>query len=253
MQNRYFGDVGDFGKYGLLRILSGLEEEPQLRLGVVWYLFPDETHNADGKHLGYLRKPRDYRDCDEQLFRLLHSLIFDKNGQLIESARQIKNAETPGVLPEGTRFYNEPLTFPVRMRFQERKWLRDHWYSAAQAATIDAKLVFLDPDNGIECSKSRTSKKGPKYVFWDEMAGFVHRGQSVVVYHHLGRKGSHAQQVECLAGQIGKRFPGFDISALIFRRGNGRAYFVIASPQHKGLLLQRLSKISSGPWSRHFS
>jgi hypothetical protein len=52
MQDRYFGDVGDLGKYGLLRALSGLNEEPQLRLGVVWYLFPDESHNTDGKHLG---------------------------------------------------------------------------------------------------------------------------------------------------------------------------------------------------------
>src|ERR1700679_1259854 len=112
MQDRYFGDVGDFGKYGLLRVLSGSEGGPNLKLGVVWYLFPDENHNADGKHLGYLRRIRDYRPCDEQLFRLLHSLIFDENGQLIESARKIKNAETSGLLPEGTRFYGEPLAFP---------------------------------------------------------------------------------------------------------------------------------------------
>jgi len=69
MQHRYFGDVGDFGKYGLLRVLSGLGADPGLKLGVVWYLFPDETHNADGKHISYLqRNDPFYRECDEELY-----------------------------------------------------------------------------------------------------------------------------------------------------------------------------------------
>ena len=38
MQDRYVGDIGDFGKYGLLRALCGRD----LYLGVVWYLIPDE-------------------------------------------------------------------------------------------------------------------------------------------------------------------------------------------------------------------
>ena len=45
MQNQYVGDIGDFGKYGLLRAISG---DP-LRLGVVWYLFPDEPPKEPGK------------------------------------------------------------------------------------------------------------------------------------------------------------------------------------------------------------
>ena len=37
MQDRYFGDVGDFGKYGLLRALSGTYPgAAPLRLGIVW-------------------------------------------------------------------------------------------------------------------------------------------------------------------------------------------------------------------------
>ena len=42
MQNRYVGDIGDFGKYGLLRAHFGRKYQIPLRLGVVWYLFPDE-------------------------------------------------------------------------------------------------------------------------------------------------------------------------------------------------------------------
>ena len=40
MQNKYVGDVGDFGKYGLLRRLACPEfTESPLSLGVIWYLF----------------------------------------------------------------------------------------------------------------------------------------------------------------------------------------------------------------------
>ena len=37
MQDRYAGDIGDYGKLGLLRSLS----RTGLRIGVNWYLTPD--------------------------------------------------------------------------------------------------------------------------------------------------------------------------------------------------------------------
>ena len=40
MQNKYVGDIGDFGKYVLLRRLACPEfTESPLSLGVIWYLF----------------------------------------------------------------------------------------------------------------------------------------------------------------------------------------------------------------------
>ena len=50
MQNRYSGDLGDFSKLGLLRHLS----QTGLSIGLNWYLVPDEDHNNDGMHTGYL-------------------------------------------------------------------------------------------------------------------------------------------------------------------------------------------------------
>ena len=46
MQNRYVGDIGDYLKLGILRALS-----PGYRLGVAWWLFPDEAHNGMGDTL----------------------------------------------------------------------------------------------------------------------------------------------------------------------------------------------------------
>ena len=40
MQNRYVADVGDFGKFELLRALVGVvdsDDGPRLSVGVVWY------------------------------------------------------------------------------------------------------------------------------------------------------------------------------------------------------------------------
>ncbi len=51
IQDRYSGDIGDYGKLGLLRSLS----RTGLRIGVNWYLTPDEDHNGDGRHTDYLR------------------------------------------------------------------------------------------------------------------------------------------------------------------------------------------------------
>ena len=54
MQDRYAGDLGDFLKLGLLRwLVAPSFDAPPHRLGVVWYLAPDESHNADGKHIAY--------------------------------------------------------------------------------------------------------------------------------------------------------------------------------------------------------
>ena len=51
MQDRYVGDIGDYGKLGLLRSLAAAG----LLIGVNWYRTPDENHNEDGKFIQYLR------------------------------------------------------------------------------------------------------------------------------------------------------------------------------------------------------
>ena len=64
MQNRYVGDIGDYLKLGILRALS-----PGYHLGVAWWLFPDEAHNRDGRHIGYLDRPDSWRHFDPDAVR----------------------------------------------------------------------------------------------------------------------------------------------------------------------------------------
>ncbi|MBR3160975.1 MAG: hypothetical protein IKF14_17965 [Atopobiaceae bacterium] len=62
MLNRYTGDIGDYSKLGLLRALRSAG----FLIGLNWYLTPDETHNSDGRHVGYLGQD-EYRACDPGL------------------------------------------------------------------------------------------------------------------------------------------------------------------------------------------
>lgn len=92
MQNRYTGDIGDFGKLGLLRQLrlTGLS------IGVNWYLTPDETHNGDGRHIAYLKNDA-FRVCDEQLWSVL--------GQIVNTGKRqvILPTPSPGLAPASKR------------------------------------------------------------------------------------------------------------------------------------------------------
>ena len=87
MQNRYTGDIGDFGKLGLLRVL----QLAGLKIGVNWYLTPDEKHNHDGCYVGYLKNESD-RICDETLWKELKHIVQDatRKVQALQNDRILK-------------------------------------------------------------------------------------------------------------------------------------------------------------------
>ena len=88
MQDKYAGDVGDFGKFSLLRtIFSGADN----KIGVVWYKYPDELHNGDGRHTNYLTADT-YKACDEELVQKLSNVVAsDRTVSKLESL-QIKHS-----------------------------------------------------------------------------------------------------------------------------------------------------------------
>ena len=66
MKNQYVGDIGDYGKYSLLRdfINAGV------KIGVNWYLTENDDTN-DGKFTDYLENKDEYRRYDPELFDVL--------------------------------------------------------------------------------------------------------------------------------------------------------------------------------------
>ena len=119
-------------------------------------------------------------------------------------------------------------------------------------------LVFVDPDNGFQVKTFESHHKdGPKYVYYADLDAHVEAGQSLVIYHHLCREAgkSHVDQIKERLDVVGKRFNlGDRAFALRFKRGTGRAYFVLPNPAHSDLLAQRARRLIDSPWGKsgHF-
>jgi len=256
MQNRYTADIGDFGKYGLLRALcSPVADGLNARLGVVWYLVLDESHNADGKFTQYLnhstKNDRRFRQCDPELYDTLADIIQ-------HSKRCVSNIHKFGILPHGTVFYEERLTFdnmPANglKACRKRTDHRNEWVQGALSATVDCDLIFVDPDNGLEVGIKRHMKLGPKYVFFDELEPYYKRGQSIVIYQHIFRRGTAKEQVRERLAQIDERLNSDSTFALLYHRGAARAFLVVPSEKHKSILTKKVEQFMQGPWSQHFT
>ena len=261
MQNRYVGDIGDFGKYGLLRALAG---DP-LRLGVVWYLFPDEPPKepgkGDGKFIDYLCHPtakeRNLIECDPFLHDKLHKIVIDEKDRRVVRVQEKES----GILPTDTLYYDQSLSYEPRESGDTRKLRRAEWLNSALEATKEADVVFVDPDNGIAIPDNGEAnqairitkanpygKRGPKYVFMDDLKRFYCNGKSLVIYHHLARTDAVAQ-INCLRKELQESLGLSHLPwALWYHRGTARAYFIVAQKRHRAVLEKRLGSFADSPW-----
>ena len=112
-------------------------------------------------------------------------------------------------------------------------------------------MVFLDPDNGLEVKVAPHEPRGPKYAFFDELAPFAERGQSLIVYHHIGRHGSAAHQIRSRFVQI-EECLGLTSFALLYHRGSARAFFLIPVDKHRDAIKSKVDNFLDSPWRRHF-
>lgn len=238
MQDQYVGDIGDYGKYGLLRALTLPNTPDELSLGVVWYLVPNHGPPGDGKHTDYLKNPDRFRSCDPPLFDCLKEIV-DSDRRCVESI------ERAGFLP--AKYYPRKLTFKDPA-LDKRPASRQAWLRGAVERVRPCEIVFVDPDNGLEVkSASRHSKKGTKFVYYDELHDYLSRGQSVVVYQHMPRE-SPDVYVERRVGELRDklRIRGA-LWALLWHPYSPRVYFIIPNGRET-LLRPRIDAMLGGPW-----
>jgi hypothetical protein len=247
MQNRYVGDVGDYGKYALLRSLCRSATSKPVRLGVVWCLFPDENLNNDGKYISYL---------DDKRFTLLDQVLYAALSKIVKTGRRsVYSICTDGCLPSSTIFCTDPILYPeIREIVAQRVHYRKSWLQSCLDQTQECELVFFDPDNGLEvASIPKHHPKAGKYIYWDELIPFWKRGNSLVIYHHLNRTVSAARQVEELARRFAAELDSAKIVPLVFRRGSSRVFWLIHRGDDLGRELERrAAELLGGGWSQHF-
>ncbi|MBI2916788.1 MAG: hypothetical protein HYY01_02240 [Chloroflexi bacterium] len=209
---------------------------------------PDQNESNDGKKTHYLTSSEGnherYRKCDPTLY--------DALGTIVDSGcRDVRRVCELNVLPPRTVFYETPLSFADRSSAQERLSERNAWLQRALDLTAPCQLVFVDPDNGLQVATEAHQKKGPKYVFFEELHPFCKRGQSLVIYHHIGRRRSAKEQVKERLRQIRHQL-GLQGFALLFHRGSARAFFIVPAKPHSDLLLDRAKRFVDGAWGAHF-
>ena len=249
MQDRYVGDVGDFAKYGLLRRLIGKPGEQAIRLGVVWCLFPNETHNNDGGHVSYLERS-DFGALDDVLLAALRTIV-------LSGTRCVSAVSNGNIFPGSTVFCDEMAATPSapRLSRDDRTRYRKDWLDRCFTATAECDLVFFDPDNGLEItSVPKQHLNAGKYIYWDELIPFWRRGQTLLVYHHINRTMSADRQIRDLRRRFRAMLVDAKVVPLVFRRGSCRVFWLLCRNSDLGMEMQRRAHdfLAAG-WSRHFA
>lgn len=185
MQNRYTGDIGDFGKFLLLKHLF-----PGKSIVTIWYLYPDESHNTDGSHTVEEGNTHLYRNCHTidpdmaERFNAIHA----------GAERHVGAFEQYGFLENGSYFTEQIVG--------EGEEYRNIWRRNAGVFIEQHRgcVVCLDPDNGIEpVSMNRLSRlKQGKYATFDEVESFFAPDfvEHLVIYQHFNRLKKHQVQME---------------------------------------------------------
>ncbi len=234
MQDRYAGDIGDYGKMALLRALC----EEGLKVGVNWYKVDplDAEKNEDGTYKQNDGKhfiPENLRKCDTVLADAL--LTISKSDR-----RSIEALENADLIPDAV-YYSEPVTMENR----------EYWHRKALEQLNGADIVFLDPDNGLLVkSVGKKSARSIKYAFYEEVRDYVDNGKSVLVYNHRCRKKEEIYFHEiCCKLRKCSLIPEDSILKITFPKRSVRDYFAIpVSEEHAVKIRSAFSDMAFGIW-----
>ena len=221
MKNQYFGDINDYRKYGLLRLLSGHGE---ISTAICWMLTPDDDR-TDGSLIEYLHQPETWRSFDPELFDHLQDLVVERG------LRDVHLAESAGMLP-ACRFYPELLPDDAdgRGRYFERFF----------PLTEGCYLIFFDPDNGIEVKSKPYGRKGSsKYVYWQELTTSFSRGRSLLIYQHFPRV-PRDQFVPSKAREVAEKTGAREVYS--FRTARV-VFFLVPQDRHREYLRERSHRV----------
>ncbi len=167
MKNQYFGDINDYRKYGLLRILAAGGNNC---IAVCWMRTEDNAR-SDGKFTGYLRNPDAWRSYDPGLFDFLYKTVG------VKKERDINSVSRARLIPSAS-YFTSLLT----------DGNREEYFARFDQQLRQRQILFFDPDNGMEVRSVPKGKKGSqKYLYWREAEHFYSRGHSLLIYQHYPR------------------------------------------------------------------
>jgi hypothetical protein len=214
MKAQYVGDIGDFGKVLILKHLAGLG----FKIGVNWVLTENDKR-TDGKHRDYVSYSG--KDClcccDEEVFE-----------QMLPLARKEKPNRKIEDIEGLIRGFSETVVFHSK-KYAGGRARRSFEKQAFEKLSTDlANLVFFDPDNGVGGEVGSSSK----HVYLSDLKCYWERKQSLLTYHHLGRRGTQDEQVDRLRFEFQRAFPDGGVYVYQLRRGTARVYIFCVREEH---------------------
>lgn len=249
MQDKYVGDIGDFGKYILLNeILVQAKKQSivNIRLGLNWYYTTiNETGNADGKHTAYLSEENSNHDKFKKCSPILYEVL---GKHVSENKRTIAAIEAnKKILPEETIFYSEPIPH-IGTTAPKRIAAREKWHKDSISQLNKADIIFFDPDNGIHLDTSIKSRaKSVKYIFQNEIESYFKLGKTVVVYNHRDRSKKQKYGEKILSATEFVQPPN-DVMILRFKRYSVRDYIFLIQDHDQELINHTFNSLTKAPF-----
>lgn len=237
MQDRYAGDIGDYGKIGLLKALQA----QGLSIGVNWYLVEpmDTERKVDGTY-----KHEDGKYLIPEKLQVCDTLLAEKLTKIAKSDHRSIRSLEQGNFILNARYYSEPVSVAGR----------EEWHKKALDLLNGLDIVFVDPDNGMLVkSVGKQSVRSVKYTFYEEVRDYVKRGQSVLIYNHRSRK-QEAQYFHeiCLKLQEATGITETDILKITFPKCSVRDYIAVsASTEHRVKIEAAFTAMTHGVWGEN--
>ena len=226
MQDRFVGDIGDFGKYGLLRYLCGVtgpKVDNPLRIGVVWYF--NEDGPSGGDYVGYLFRQFAPAKYDPQLYKTLKRLF-------CEEKRKVAEVQLANIIPayENNAYFSDKVLTGKQ---------RNKWFTHALKAIEDVEIVFLDPDTGIRPNYPKNPEY--QYVRQNEIEDFINKNKSLIIYQHASRNSKYdIKRIKNFRNQFGLPVWTFAWASQYF--------LIIPSKLHEKSLGRRVEDFRGSPW-----
>ena len=228
MKNQYFGDINDYRKYGLLRVLAS---DRNIKTAVCWMLTANDG-GSDGRFTEYLLHPDRWREFEPKLFDFLREIIIDREKRdvsALEESAFIKRAS----------YYSTELT----------DHNRNDYFLQFRKKVTPSHLIFFDPDNGFEVGSVRKGGRGSrKYFYWDEASIFFSTGASLLVYQHFPRI-ERKKFLTLISKQI---FSTMNSSLVVAFETTRVAFFLIPQKHHLRSLRASIEKVTE-TWGDEFS
>ena len=196
MKNQYFADVNDYRKYGLLRLLS---DNGRVPTAICWMLTEDDN-GPHGNNNGYANNQNNqWRNYDPDLFDILEGVISRERDGI---RKDIKVAEERQIVRSA--LYYDPHNSDQRIYLTDDSERRKEYFAEFFKLATPYKLIFFDPDNGLEVSSVPYGRSmSSKYLYRRELELAIEAGHSILLYQHFPMHQRRDDLIACKAKELG--------------------------------------------------